>query len=176
MYTAYTILTSTVFLPHSKNVRTGFDIRELAYIWRMHKGSDCKMEIISPLGGEAHIDPHSLKEAEGDSVVKEFLQDKEAKEKYQNTKRIDEILMKMGKDDKVAILIGGHGALIDFSDSFSVSHLLCHVWKNNGIIGAIAQGVVGLINLRVEKEGELLIKNKRITCASDDEEKNFSKF
>ncbi|EPZ34283.1 class I glutamine amidotransferase-like protein [Rozella allomycis CSF55] len=49
------------------------------------------------------------------------------------------------------------------------------VWyENNGVIGAIAQGSIGLVNMKNPRSGEPFLKNRKITCMTSDEEKKLN--
>lgn len=116
------------------------------------------------------MDPNSRRDAENDSVVKEFLADKEAIQMTRQTKRLSDI---DASQIKMAVLIGGHGALFDFPKEQTMSKLLSRVYyENRGIIAAISQGVVGLLAVKDER-GTPLVKDKKITCSSDEEEQRF---
>ncbi|RKP17804.1 class I glutamine amidotransferase-like protein [Rozella allomycis CSF55] len=112
----------------------------------------------------------SRKEAENDSELKEFFECRETAESLRNTKRIESI---SAEDVAAVVLIGGHGCLIDFPNCEGLHKLCSNVWyRSEGVLGAIAQGSVGLAYMKNDR-GEPFLKNKKITCMSNEEEKSF---
>ena len=95
------ILTNT---EQVQNEKTGFDVKELAYI---HNSLKKKMEFdyATPLGGNAPVDPQSLVE---DPLVKQFMI--EEKSKLEKTLMISKL---NEKEYGMLILPGGAGSLYD---------------------------------------------------------------
>jgi putative intracellular protease/amidase len=149
--------------------KTGWDVRDLAHVWKWlsEHGYKDRTFFASPNGGEAPMDPMSREEGEKhDEVVRKFLKEDWLWDTMKNTKRIQDLEM---ESVKLIILIGGHGAMHDFYNSMYLSKLISNLWSRKGWISAIAEGVIGLANARDEK-GDWMIKNKRITCVSNQEE------
>ena len=126
--------------------------------------------LASILGGQVKLDPQSVSEGRNDPIVKRFMENKEAMEMLTSTRRISDLTE---TEAHCAILIGGHGCLVDFNNNEFLNTLLHRVWfHSKGMIGAIDQAVLALATVK-SQEKELLIKGRTITCSSDAEESAF---
>lgn len=155
-------------MPESGN-RTGFDVKEVAYLYEcLCKQHQVPLIFATPRGGEATIDPNSMEQARNDEIVKRFMKDHEAMDKIKNTKRLSEV-----KNQKFAgcVFPGGAGVLFDLPNESSISEVVNEVYRcKEAFIAAIGHGLAALINVKTEK-GELLLKGKRVTCQTLEEEK-----
>lgn len=150
--------------------RTGFDIREVAYLHHcLEKQEGWTLEYVSIEGGESPVDPESLKESQHDEVVQEMMRDRRILERMKNTTSITEIDT---TNIKWIFIPGCHGAMMDIAKSDRVCHLACKVYENNGCIATISHGAAGLLTLK--RGNEFLIKGKKITGFTDEEEKKKS--
>jgi putative intracellular protease/amidase len=74
-------------------------------------------------------------------------------------------------EDYVAIyFVGGHGVLWDFPDNEALQVLSRKIYENGGIVSSVCHGAVGLLNITLSN-GALLIKDKKVTGFSDEEER-----
>lgn len=64
------------------------------------------LTIASPNGGEAPLDPGSVKMFESDAVSQTFL--KEQKALWQNTHKLEDMIPRVGEFDAI-FYVGGHG-------------------------------------------------------------------
>ncbi|EPZ36726.1 hypothetical protein O9G_002337 [Rozella allomycis CSF55] len=162
------IMTNTTQLKGSQNT-TGFNAIEAEYMQKLQQEENMKLVFASPRGGECRMSPRSKEEAERDPNLKEFIENNHVCECLKNTKRISEL---NSEEIFAVVLIGGHGCLIDFPQSNELPQLLQNVWyQNRGIIGAIGQGSIALLNMKSDK-GQPFLKSRRITCMSNEEEKS----
>jgi putative intracellular protease/amidase len=148
--------------------RTGFDIKEVAHIWlKLHKKMNTKMIFATPRGGEAPVDPYSMQEAEKDEDIRDFIQDHSSLDIFKNTRSLDEIR----PDEYSWILLPGcHGAMMDLPNSTKLQEHICYAMERKGCIAAIGHGVAGLINAKT-KNGEYFLKDKKMTCFTNEEER-----
>jgi putative intracellular protease/amidase len=147
--------------------RTGFDIKEVAYIWlSIHKKMNVKVTFATPRGGEAPVDPSSLKEAEKDENIKDFIHDHAIFNIFKNTKPLDLI---RPEEYSWILIPGGHGSMIDLPKSNKLSELINQHYEKNGYIAAIGHGAAALINVK-SRNGEYLLKGKKVTCFTNEEE------
>jgi len=174
----------------SNDAETGMDIRELAYVWHFfcqHGYHEKNIMLLTPQGGESPIDPMARKEGEKDELVREFMNKEEVKKKLQKTMKIEDFLRHGGggRDEEqtkeafrgccALVLIGGHGSLADYPDSKPLTDLVTCAWKyaHHAVVAAIGEGVIGLINAKDDR-GEMLIKGRKITCTSKQEEEELN--
>ena len=66
--------------------------------------------------------------------------------------------------------VGGHGVLWDFPDNADFQQLSRKIYENGGIVSSVCHGAVGLLNITLS-DGTLLIKGKKVTGFSDEEER-----
>lgn len=156
---------------------TGVDVFELGYIW-MTLRKQFKMDLVfaTPRGGPVAADPLSMERIEKDSKLRDNLRDER------------EFIAKMGhtlpiswvkpEEFKMVILPGGHGTMFDLPEHDDIACTIAEIYRNNGWVTAIGHGVAGLLNVRQERRGEYLLKNKKVTCFSKEEERQvgFDKF
>lgn len=154
--------------PNDASRRTGFDIREVAYIWiTLHKKMNAKIVFATPRGGEAPVDPRSMKEAEQDDQVKEFVRDRALLDNFKNTTSLDSI---RAEEFQWILFPGCHGAMVDLPNSTKLTEILCSFYEKRGNVAAIGHGVAALLNLKT-KNGEYYLKGKRITAFTNEEER-----
>jgi putative intracellular protease/amidase len=149
---------------------TGVDVFELGYIWMtLRKQLQMDLVFATPRGGPVAADPLSMERIQKDSKLREHLRDER------------DFIMKMGhtlpiswikpEEFKMVILPGGHGAMFDLPEHDDVACAVAEIWRKNGFVAAIGHGVAGLLNVRMERRGEYLMKGKRMTCFSKEEER-----
>lgn len=153
--------------------RTGLWFSELAYFWNVVEKAGYDLEIASPLGGKVPLDPQSLiiphiVNATGLSGnITRRYKDKEFHNLLNHTKKISEV----HADDYDAIyLTGGHGVMFDYPNSKSLAALISQFYEEKKIVASVCHGAAGLLNVKL-RNGEYLIKGKKLTAFSWKEEK-----
>ncbi len=110
------------------------DLYDLAHAYYSFSKAGFTVHFVSPLGGQAPIDPQSLLDNKEDAICQEFLLDEDALESLQKTKSpssLDPTKYMM------IFLTGGHGALYDFPGSAELQKLTAQIYELGGIIGLI---------------------------------------
>lgn len=124
-----------------------------------------EVDYVSPQGGYTPIDPHSLAMAE--PIDWEWYQDKRFMSRLGATLKPGEV----NADDYAAIyFVGGHGVFWDFPDNDELPALSRRIYENGGIVSSVCHGAAGLLNIKLS-DGTLLVKGKRVTGFSNEEEK-----
>jgi len=148
---------------------TGIDALEVGYFWlvlKRHMNID--VTFCSPRGGAVAVDPASFEMAQKDEKLKDHLRtDSEFMEKICHTLPIKWI---DPTEYSIVLIPGRHGAMFDLPECDTVEEVIETIYENNGWICAIGHGVSALLNVQT-KQGEYLLKNKRITCYTNAEEK-----
>lgn len=158
------VLTSVAKYP-SLNRATGLWLGEAVHFVEKMESAGYEIDYVSPLGGYVSIDPHSL--ADSDSLDWEWYQKKEFMNRLGNTLNPAQI----NPDDYIAIYYaGGHGVMWDFPDNETLQSITRQIYENGGYVTSVCHGVVGLLNIALS-DGNLLIKNKKVTGFSNEEEK-----
>jgi putative intracellular protease/amidase len=169
------VLTNTRELPTTGrdtediNTRTGFDIKEVAYLYEcLTKEHKIELIFASPKGGEAYIDPCSMDTSRNDEIVAKFMKDQDAMQKIKNTKKLRDV-----RSQKFlgAVFPGGAGVLIDLPNEAMVNDIVQEIYpRHEGFVAAIGHGLAALLNVKSEK-GDLWLRGKRVTCQTLEEEK-----
>lgn len=173
------VLTNTSTFPHEREreepsfnateTRTGFNIKDVAYIYEILSKKNCSLIFTSPHGGECSIDPRSLETSKNDEVVKRFLNDHEAMHRIKNTRKLHDVadMQFIG-----AVFPGGPGTLFDLPYERTATDIVSDIYpRRYSFIAAIGHGLAALINVKLEKSGEHWLKGKRVTCQTVEEEK-----
>jgi len=144
-------------------------LMEVAYIYECIKKKvrEAQFVFATPQGGEAPIDPTTLKQHEHDEVVREFMKNSEVMRMLRETRKLDEL---SPEEFRVILFPGGPGAVVDLPNSQTLNKLVMKIHENNGIVGAIGHGIAGLVNVKTPS-GQFWIKNKRLTCSTKDEDR-----
>jgi putative intracellular protease/amidase len=65
---------------------------------------------------------------------------------------------------------GGHGVIWDFPESKELQAISRKIYENGGYVSSVCHGALGLLNSQLS-DGALLIKGKKVTGFSNEEEK-----
>lgn len=158
------VLTSVAKYP-SLNRATGLWLGEAVHFVEKMESAGYEIDYVSPLGGYVSIDPHSL--ALGESMDWEWYQKKEFMNRLGNTLSPAQI----NPNDYIAIYYtGGHGVMWDFPENETLQSITRQIYEKGGYVSSVCHGVVGLLNIKLY-DGNLLIKNRKVTGFSNEEEK-----
>jgi putative intracellular protease/amidase len=94
--------------------------------------------------------------------------DPEARDFLGNSVLLEEV---NAVDFDLVLLVGGHGAMWDFTDNRILKQLLEDFSNSDKLIGSVSQGMTALLSLQ-NRKGGLLIKNKHLTTFSNSEEES----
>lgn len=151
---------------------TGYWMPELAYPYLALTRAGYQVDVASPRGGKAPLDPYSdpsssTTQNPDDLVCTGLLTNRAHSGKLENTFRLSEIL----PDAYIgAWLVGGYGAAFEFGGDEDIPRILGALWDAGGVVGAISHGTHGLLNVRTSN-GRLLISGRDLTgfAKSEDE-------
>lgn len=140
---------------------TGLWLEEFSVPYLLFKKAGFEVNVASPKGGDAPIDPRSQTDA---AKVKSW---EGASRALQDTARLDAVRAE-GYD---AIFIpGGHGAMFDLPGNGQLKELLRQFTTEGKVIAAVCHGPAGLVGA-TGKDGKPLVAGKTITAFTDDEER-----
>jgi len=148
--------------------KTGVWLEELAAPYYVFKEIDANITLASPKGGQVPLDPKSLAIIIATRSTKRFLKDEEAMGSLSKSVMLSQI---KADDFDGVFLTGGHGSLWDIADNKILKPLLEAFLRNGKPVGAVCQGVAGLVSLQNDR-GESLIKGKQLTGFSNSEEES----
>jgi putative intracellular protease/amidase len=147
------------------NRPTGLWLGEAVHFVKKVEAAGYSVDYVSPKGGYTPIDPHSLEMAE--PIDWEWYANKDFMNRLGATLSPE----KINPGDYVAIYYaGGHGVVWDFPDNHELQAIARSIYENNGFVTSVCHGAVGLLNITLS-DGTLLIKGRRVTGFSNEEEK-----
>ncbi|AMV36506.1 type 1 glutamine amidotransferase domain-containing protein [Planctomyces sp. SH-PL62] len=146
--------------------RTGLWLGELTHFTDVAEEAGFTVDVASPRGGKAPLDPESL--AHGvlsEGGTQERYQDRDYMNRLDRTMTLAEV--DPAKYDAI-FLAGGHGAMFDFPDSTDLQQLVADFWEAGKVVSAVCHGPAGLLNVKVA--GTPLLAGKKVTGFSWNEE------
>jgi putative intracellular protease/amidase len=146
--------------------KTGYWLEEFASPYYEFVDNGYDVAIASPKGGKPPVDPKSLQPENQTEYTKRLENDKVVKEKLENTLVLSEV---SPEDYDTLFLPGGHGPMWDLSQDKDLKDLVEKFYNTSKIISAVCHGPAGLIQA-IDKNGDSILKNKRITGFTNDEE------
>jgi putative intracellular protease/amidase len=151
----------------STGKKTGFWLEEFAAPYYVLKDAGAAITLASPKGGQPPLDPKSDLPENLTELTKRFRSDKVAQAELANTKKLAD-LSAAGFD--AVFYPGGHGPMWDMPDNAMSIALIEAFVKANKPVGAVCHAPAAFVNVR-QKDGEYLVKGKRVTGFTNAEEK-----
>lgn len=147
---------------------TGFFLSEAAHPWEVFQRAGYGVQLASPAGGAAPVDPTSfdLKDAANAQFWKTFGNNSTTNPQVPETKS----LAKVNPADYVAIFFaGGHGTMWDFPDSTAVQNVTAAIYEAGGAVGAVCHGPAALVNVPLS-DGTPLVSERQVAPFTNAEE------
>jgi putative intracellular protease/amidase len=145
---------------------TGFWLEEFAAPYYVLKDAGATITLASPDGGQPPIDPKSDLPENQTAATRRFRTDPAAEAELANTKKLASV---SAADFDAVFYPGGHGPMWDMPDNATSIALIEDFVKADKPVAAVCHAPVALINVR-GKDGDYLIKGKRVTGFTDTEE------
>ena len=147
--------------------KTGFWLEEFAAPYYVLKDAGATIMLASPKGGQPPLDPKSDLPENLTESTKRFRTDEAAQAELANTKKLADV----SENDFDAIFYpGGHGPMWDMPDNATSITLIEAFVKADKPIAAVCHAPVAFVNVR-GKDGNYLVKGKRVTGFTNAEEK-----
>ena len=146
--------------------KTGFWLEEFAAPFYVLKDAGAAITLASPKGGQPPLDPKSDLPENQTELTNRFRADASANAQLANTKKLAE----MSAEDFDAVFYpGGHGPMWDMPGNAASIGLVESFVRADKPIAAVCHAPVAFTNVR-GKDGEYLVKGKRVTGFSNEEE------
>jgi len=146
--------------------KTGFWLEECVAPYYVLNDAGATITLASPKGGRPPLDPKSELPENQTELTKRFRIDTAAQAELAHTKKLADV----SADDFDAVFYpGGHGPMWDIANNATSIALIEAFVKADKPVGAVCHAPSALINVR-GKDGEYLIKSRRVTGFSDAEE------
>ncbi|MCQ3829770.1 type 1 glutamine amidotransferase domain-containing protein [Microbulbifer elongatus] len=146
--------------------KTGFWLEEFAAPYYVFVDAGAEVTLASPKGGQPPLDPKSDTDDAHTPATRRFRDDPLAQQALANTEALDTVDAE-GFD--ALFYPGGHGPLWDLAEDQRSIALIHGFYRANRPIGAVCHAPAVFKNT-VDKEGEPLVKGKRVTGFSNSEE------
>ena len=147
--------------------KTGLWLEELAAPYHEFASYDYNVDIASPRGGEAPIDPRSL--AKPSLIAQEFLNDSRCMAKLRETLPLAK-LEGEGARYSGYYVVGGHGIMWDAPAFEPLQKMLRTALEEGRVVAAVCHGPAALVDIEMPG-GRPLVKGKRLTSFTDEEER-----
>jgi putative intracellular protease/amidase len=150
----------------------GFWLSELTHPYFELADNGIEVDIASPKGGKAPIDPfsdpRSPNSIEKDDLISiRFLNSPELVEKINNTKRLSEVDL---EDYNAILFSGGSGAIFEYPDNMDVHKATRSMWESGKLVSSICAGGGALLNVKLSN-GKNLIEGMTVTGFGNEEGK-----
>ncbi|KAL2003495.1 hypothetical protein VTN02DRAFT_3590 [Thermoascus thermophilus] len=158
------VLTSQRTIPSTGNP-TGWYLPEFAHPHNVLKDK-VELTVASPQGGDAPLDPGSIKMFESDATSTTFLNTQ--RDLWTKTHRLAEMLPRAGEFDAI-FYVGGHGPMFDITSNPTSLALLQSLAAAKKPIAAVCHGSCALLNATAPS-GTPLLASATVTGFSNEEE------
>ena len=156
------LVVSNVSKQGDSELPAGNSFSEVVVAYDEYKKAGYHVDIVSPKGGKiplAYINP-------ADSLQLQYLYDTDFIYAISHTQKPEEI----SPDDYVVLqFTGGSAPIFDIPQNIELQDIAVKIYENNGVIAAVCHGTAGIVNLKT-KDGQYLIKNKRVNGVPDSHE------
>jgi putative intracellular protease/amidase len=146
--------------------KTGFWLEEFAAPYYVLKDAGAAITLASPKGGHPPLDPKSDLPENLTESTKRFRTDKAVQAELANTKKLADV---SANDFDAIFYPGGHGPMWDMPDNATSIALIEAFVKAGKPVAAVCHAPAAFVNVQ-GKDGEYLVKGKRVTGFTNAEE------
>ena len=143
--------------------KTGFWLEEFAYF--VFRDAGVQLTLASPKGGQPPIDPKSDLAENQTPAMTRFKADVLAQQELRSTKRLADM---RAEDFDTIFYVGGHGPMWDLVDNPDSIALIEAFYNSGKPVAAVCHSPA--VFHRVTYRGEPLVKGKRVTGFTNEEE------
>lgn len=145
---------------------TGFWIEEFATPYYFFTDKGFIVEVATPQGGQAPIDPKSNETGFQTAATKRYFNDESTQRVLAQTMKLNAVK----HTDYLAIFYpGGHGPMWDLAQDANSINLINQFYESNRPVAFVCHGPAALVNVKT-KNGKYLIEGKRLTSFCNTEE------
>lgn len=143
---------------------TGYYLPEVSHPYAAMTAKGIEVDIASPKGGVAPLDPNSLDLK--DPINKKFWETPATRAKLENTLALSKI--DPSKYDAI-LFAGGHGTMWDFRENRDIQKLTAAIYEKKGVVAAVCHGPAALVDVKLS-DGKYLVAGKNVGGFSNAEE------
>jgi putative intracellular protease/amidase len=144
---------------------SGFFLSEVTHPHQVLAGAGYEIDIVSPKGGKAPLDPDSFDLDDGVNAA--FWNSPKLRSALENTRSPSEV---RAEDYAAIYFAGGHGAMWDLPDDAAIAALTAKIYEQGGVVGAVCHGPAALTNVKLSN-GNYLVKDLYVAAFTNDEER-----
>lgn len=160
------VVSSVRQIPGTNNP-TGTWLEELAASYYAFTDAGIQVEVASPQGDAAPIDPASLQDPWLTDTGRRFQSDPKAQQQISATRLLSDVA---NREFDAVYLVGGLGAIWDFQENSDLGKLVSRMNTGGKLVSGVCHGVLGLTSIR-NTAGEPIVKGRKVTGVSNQEEK-----
>jgi len=146
---------------------TGFWLEEFTAPYYTFKDAGAEVTVVSPKGGQPPIDPKSDDPANQTDSMTRFKNDAATQKVLANSLKLSSV---KADDYDTIFYAGGHGPMWDLSNDKDSIALIEAFYNAGKPVAAVCHGPCVL--LKATYQGQPLVKGKRVTCFTNDEEES----
>jgi putative intracellular protease/amidase len=144
---------------------TGFWLEEFTAPYYAFKDAGAEVTVISPKGGHPPIDPRSDDPDNQTESMQRFKKDPAAQQVLAHSVKLADV---KANDYDTIFYAGGHGPMWDLTNDKNSIALIEDFYNSGKPVAAVCHGPCVL--LKATSQGQPLVKGKRVTCFTNDEE------
>jgi putative intracellular protease/amidase len=144
---------------------TGFWLEEFTAPYYAFKDAGKEVTVVSPKGGHPPIDPRSDDPDNQTESMLRFKKDPETQKVLANSVKLADV---KADDYDTIFYAGGHGPMWDLTNDKNSIALIEDFYNAGKPVAAVCHGPCVL--LKATYEGQPIVKGKRVTCFTNDEE------
>jgi 8-hydroxy-5-deazaflavin:NADPH oxidoreductase len=150
---------------------TGVWLPELTHPYFELVSAGWSVDVASPKGGAAPIDPYSDPRSKetinaDDLVSMGFLRTPKHRAKLTRTKKLSRV---DAADYDGVLFAGGNGAIFDFATDPSVTQTVEAAWRAGKVVATVCHGAAALLAAK-RADGRLIVDGEAVTAFDDEEE------
>lgn len=156
------VVTNVAALPDG--TPSGIHFNELTHPYYAFQHAGFDVDLASPRGGVAPVDPATLDQA--DPLNARFWNDPELRLELDNTAAVASL---RPEDYAGVYLVGGVTTMWDFPTSPELRDFIAATYDGGGVVGAVCHGPAALVDVRLA-DGSHLVAGKNVNAFTDEEE------
>ena len=149
--------------------KTGFHLFEAAKPWAILTDAGIDVDLVTPAGGNAPIDPSS-RDLENEDNAR-FINDQRVNAQIDYARPLADVDL---EDYSAIYFPGGHGTMWDFPESDAVRSAVVQMFEQGKTVAAVCHGPAALVNARLS-DGRFLVDGKEVAAFTDEEERAVEK-
>ncbi|MGK6344419.1 nuclear transport factor 2 family protein [Chryseobacterium sp. DT-3] len=146
--------------------KTGLHLGEVVDAYKVLHENGFEIDFANPAGKRSRMYGADI----NNQATLTFLQNPVAFYKFNNPLKLSEV---SAHQYAAVYVVGGHGVMWDLALDQSAASVIKTIYERNGIVSAVCHGPAALVNIRL-KDGSFLVKGKKLTAFTNDEEKENS--